>query len=157
MLRFLSAVFVSAFLVVAQGCAALPGGHEMASDIKGFQLPAEPHEGKALVYVVRPSLLGKLINFNVFLDGQTPDTEMGYTQGAEYIYFEVSPGEHVIQSKAENWAEIAISAKAGDIIFVKQDVRRGTVMAMNTLHLIDQTEGRYHVKHTSVGAINQGR
>lgn len=151
--RILSVLFVAVFLVLAQGCATLPSPQEMASDIKDFRLPTEPEKGSALVYVVRPSSLGTLIRFNVFLDGKEPASEMGYTRGAQYIYFYVSPGKHLIQSKAENWAEITIDAQAGQVIFLKQDPQMGIVMARNNLNAIDDVEGRYHVKHTSVGTI----
>jgi len=89
-------------LLLLSGCASLPTPSEMQEDIKGYQLPKLPTEGKAIVYVVRPSLLGGLVRFNVFVDDKEPNSEMGYTRNGQYIYFCLLPGDHQILSKAEN-------------------------------------------------------
>jgi len=93
----------------------------MKAEILNYQLPQMPQEGKAIVYVVPPSQLGTLVRFNVFLDDQEDNSEMGYTRGAQYIYFAVAPGDHKVYSKAENWAEIEINTKPGDVMFIQQD------------------------------------
>jgi len=103
------------------GCTTLPSTSEMKAEILNYQLPQMPQEGKAIVYVVPPSQLGTLVRFNVFLDDQEDNSEMGYTRGAQYIYFAVAPGDHKVYSKAENWAEIEINTKPGDVMFIQQD------------------------------------
>ncbi|MBE9535880.1 MAG: DUF2846 domain-containing protein [Proteobacteria bacterium] len=129
----------------------------MALEVEGYTLPVKKEDGSALVYVVRPSFLGKLIRFNVFLDGKEIESEMGYTRGKQYIYFYVSPGTHQISSKAENWADITIDAKAGELIFIKQDVKMGLIMARNQISQIDIVEGKYHVLNTELGTIIKTR
>jgi hypothetical protein len=135
------------------GCATLPRPEEMKAEVATYQLPKLPEEGKAIVYVVRPSSLGTLIRFNVFIDNQEPESEMGYTRGAQYIYFNLAPGDHQILSKAENWAEANVSAKAGDIIFIQQEPSMGIIMARNSIFKLQDYEGKYHVKHLSLGTI----
>ena len=144
---------VAAAIAVLSGCASVPTPEVMKSETAGFTLPKLPEQGKAIVYVVRPSGLGGLIRFNVFLNDQEPNSEMGFNRGSQYIYFNVPPGEHKLLSKAENWAEISFSAKAGDIIFVQQDTSMGIIMARNSLSMIEELPGKYHVKTLTLGTI----
>ena len=139
--------------VIMTGCASLPSPEEMKADVQNFTLPKLPQDGKAIVYVVRPAFIGKVIKFNVFVDDKEPQSEMGYTRGKQYIYFNLSPGAHKILSKAENWAEYAVTAKAGDIIFIQQNAEMGIVMARNSILQIPDIEGKYHVKHLDIGTI----
>ncbi|PJA31279.1 MAG: hypothetical protein CO187_10235 [Zetaproteobacteria bacterium CG_4_9_14_3_um_filter_53_7] len=146
------AVLTSGFFL--QGCASkLPTHAEMKEQLKDYQLPKNPDAGKAMVYVVRPSPLGALIRFNVFLDDKLAQSEMGYNRGSQYIYFNVTPGEHSIKSKAENWAEIEISPTEGEIVFIQQNPEMGLVMARNSLFQMQNIEGKYRVKNLKAGTI----
>jgi len=135
------------------GCATLPRPEEMKAEIATYQLPKLPEEGKAIVYVVRPTSFGGAIRFNVFIDNQEPESEMGYTRGNQYIYFNLMPGDHQILSKAENWAETNVSAKAGDIIFIQQEPGMGVIFARNNIFKLLDYEGKYHVKNLTLGTI----
>lgn len=139
--------------VTFAGCASLPKPEEMKQDIVGFELPVLPVEGKAIVYVVRPSTIGTLLRFNVFVDDQEPQSEMGFTRGSQYIYFNLEPGEHTILSKAENWAEINLAAAAGDIIFIQQNPTFGIFISRNELFSLQEFEGKYYVKNLEPGTI----
>ena len=68
------AVSISLFFV---GCASVPSPEVMKAETTGYKLPALPSDGKAMVYVVRPSPLGTLIRFNVFINEEKPEAEMG--------------------------------------------------------------------------------
>ena len=143
-------VFVA--LLSLTGCATISPAR-MAEEIKGYNLPQTNEATNALIYIVRPDSIGGMIRFNVFLDDKEDNSEMGYTRGAQYIHFFITPGKHVIFSKAENWAEINIDAKEGDIIFIKQNPSMGFIMARNNLELIGEIEGKYYVKKIEVGEI----
>jgi hypothetical protein len=138
---------------IFSGCASLPSPEQMKAEIADFTLPKLPEEGKAIAYVVRPSSLGGIIRFNVFVDDKEAESEMGYTRGSQYIYFNLTPGEHHILSKAENWAEMNVSAKAGDIIFIEQEATMGVIMARNNISSIQDFEGKYQVKNLTLGTI----
>ena len=140
-------------LSLMTGCASLPSPEAMRAETATFQLPRLPESGKAIVYVVRPSALGGLVRFNVFLNDQEANSEMGFTRASQYIYFSVPPGDHKIYSKAENWAETLVSVKAGDIIFIQQDVSMGIIMARNNLMKLEDLPGKYHVKTLTVGTV----
>ena len=135
------------------GCASLPSPEVMKAETATYQLPKLPEQGKAIVYVVRPSSVGGFVRFNVFVDDQEASSEMGYTRGSQYIYFSLLPGEHKIYSKAENWAETLVSAKAGDIIFIQQDASMGILMARNNIFKLEDYQGKYHVKTLTIGTI----
>ncbi len=139
--------------VALSGCATLPSPEVMKAETASYQLPKLPEAGKAMVYVVRPSSLGGLIRFNVFLNDQEAQSEMGYTRSNQYIFFTVPPGQHKIYSKAENWAELNFIANAGDIIFVQQEPTMGVIMARNNLFRLDDVPGKYHVKTLTIGTI----
>jgi hypothetical protein len=140
------------------GCASLPRPEEMKAQVANYQLPRLPDEGKAIVYVVNPSSFAKHASksgymFEVFIDNKEPQSEVGATMGQQYIYFNITPGEHKILSKAGNWAEINVSAKAGDIIFIQQDPYMGfTTLNIRLLNLQDY-EGKYYVKTLPQGRI----
>jgi hypothetical protein len=140
-------------LLFIASCASLPSPEEMKTETENYVLPAKADKNNALVYVVRPSQIGTLIRFNVFLDDKEDASEMGYTRGSNFIYFSAKPGEHKILSKAENWAEISIKAKVGEIVFIKQNPTFGFIMARNNIEIIDELEGKYHIKNSSLGTI----
>lgn len=153
MFRRLALVSIAAASIGLVGCASLPSPEAMKAEIAGFQLPKQPEPGQAMVYVVRPSSMGTLVRFNVFLDDKEAASEMGYTRGSQYIYFSVQPGDRRIYSKAENWAEQLVNVKAGDVIFIQQDVQMGVIMARNSLMTLDPVTGAYQVKKNELGTI----
>ncbi len=149
----LVALLLACTLTALSGCASLPSTEVMKAETAGYQVPKLPEPGKAIVYVVRPSNFGGLIRFNVFVDDQEAESEVGYTRSSQYIYFNLLPGDHKIYSKAENWAEMHFNAKAGDIIFLQQEPTMGVLMARNKLFKVDDYQGKYHVKTLKVGTI----
>ena len=149
----LARFFAVAVVLAVAGCATAPTPEVMKAETANYQLPKMPQPDKALVYIVRPSGLGGLVRFNVFLGDQEDKSEMGYTRSSQYIYFNVPPGEHKIYSKAENWAEAVVSAKPGDIIFIQQEPGMGIIMARNNLFKIEDYQGKYYVKTLSEGTI----
>ncbi|WP_082517647.1 DUF2846 domain-containing protein [Variovorax sp. Root318D1] len=148
-----SSLMLAAALAVLSGCASLPSPEVMKAETASFQLPKMPEPGKAIVYVVRPSGVGGLVRFNVFVDDQEAASEMGHTRSSQYIYFNVTPGTHKIYSKAENWADTQITAKSGDIIYIQQEPSMGIIMARNSVSKIDDVQGKYQVKKLQVGTI----
>jgi uncharacterized protein DUF2846 len=151
--RSVATFLIAIALVALAGCASLPSPAVMKAETATYQLPKLPEPGKAIVYVVRPSGLGGLIRFNVFLDDQEASSEMGYTRSSQYIYFNLRPGEHKIYSKAENWAEMLVSVNANDIIFIQQEPTMGIIMARNNMFKFEDYQGKYHVKTLTIGTI----
>ncbi len=140
-------------LLVLYGCASAPSVERMQAEVAQYSLPKPAVADKGLVYVVRPSNVGMMVRFNVFLDDKEADSEMGYNRGNQYIYFYVTPGQHVISSKAENWADMPVTIKAGEVVYLKQEVEVGVMMARNSLKVLSDVEGRYLVKDAGLGTI----
>lgn len=140
-------------IAILQGCASLPSTEVMRAETANYQLPKLPAPEMALVYVVRPSNLGGLVRFNVFVNSKSDEAEVGYTRGGQYIYFGVPSGTHQIYSNAENWAEMTINAKSGEIIFLQQEPTFGIIMARNNIFRVEEQQGKYYVKTLSVGEL----
>ena len=152
-IRPFAAIATALTLLIFTGCASLPAPDAMKAEVATFQLPKLPEAGKAMVYMVRPSPMGGLVRFNVFLNDQEANSEMGYTRASQYIYFSVPPGDHKIYSKAENWAETSVSVKAGDVVFIEQELGIGVIMARNNLLKLEEIPGKYQVKKLTLGTI----
>lgn len=153
MLRPICKLGMFLLVILLYGCASAPSIEKMQAEVAQYSPPKPAVADKGLVYVVRPSNLGMMVRFNVFLDDKEADSEMGYNRGNQYIYFYVTPGQHVISSKAENWADMPVMVKAGEVIYLKQEVEVGVVMARNSLKVLSDVEGRYLVKDASLGTI----
>ena len=143
----------SALALFMTGCASLPTPEKMKADTADFKLPFLPVSDKATVYVVRPSGIGSLVRFNVFVDNEEAESEMGYTRGVQYIYFNVTPGHHKIYSVAENTDEIKIDVKANDVIFLEQEPTMGFLFARNNIRWLKDFEGKYYVKTLQPGTM----
>lgn len=148
-MRTLAFMLLSLFFV---SCATV-SPTQMKKETANFKLPYAPEKGEAIIYVVRPSALGSLVRFNVFLDDEEDASEMGWNRGSQYIYFFVKPGEHTLYSIAENTADLKVSVREGEAVFVKQDASMGIIMARNSIHKIDDVAGKYHVMKLSQGKI----
>lgn len=155
--KALGSMLLAMAALLLAGCATLPSTDQMKSAVATYQVPKLPEPGSAMVYVVRPSAMGTLIRFNVFLNDQESQSEVGYTRGNQYIYFTVPPGAHKIYSKAENWAETTLDVKAGDVVFLQQEVTMGLIMARNNLLRLEDLPGKYHVKNLEVGTLLKGK
>ena len=84
-----------------------------------------PSEGKAVVYFVRTSSTGILINFSYF----DKDKFIGKFHGHGYFRYECEPGEHVFWAKSENRDFITANLEAGKIYFVEADAKMGGLKA----------------------------
>ena len=149
-------LFMALVITFFSGCSrtSLPSPEQMENEVRGFNLPKLPENGKAIVYVVRPNFFGMAIKFNIYIDDKKASSEMGYTYGKEYIYFNLLPGKHKILSLAENWDSVEVNAKAGDIIFLEQEFKMGVMYGRNKLYDdYSLLEGKYRVKTLSLGTI----
>jgi hypothetical protein len=84
-----------------------------------------PSEGKAVIYFVRTSSTGILINFSYF----DKDKFIGKFHGHGYFRYECEPGEHIFWAKSENRDFITANLEAGKIYFVEADAKMGGLKA----------------------------
>lgn len=151
--RNLITCFVAVLTLTLSGCTSVqPTPAQMLAETAGFQLPHQPGAGKAVVYVVFEEEYAKQqVGFDVFLDGQQPAAAVGRNRGGEYFYFELTPGDHVIYSKGEKWAELPLSVKSGDIVYVQQELHIGMLEPRVSLQRLDEVAGKYYVSKLKPG------
>lgn len=133
-------VFLVSFMA---GCSAV-GKMPTAVDLKIRDL--SPPEGKALVYVLRPTSFGSIVKMEVTANGQY----IGATGGKRYIYTILDPGKYIFSSKAENTSELHLVLEPGKTYYIEQKVKMGIIMARNELLRLDDIEGHRKLSQCSL-------
>ncbi|QOG02930.1 hypothetical protein [Flavobacterium sp. MDT1-60] len=85
----------------------------------------KPTEGKSVVYFVRSSAMGFLINFKYF-DGEKYLGKFNY---GKYLVYECEPGKHIFWSRSENTDFIEADLEAGKIYIVDSAAQMGAIKA----------------------------
>jgi len=101
-----------------------------------------PAEGKAVVYFVRTSGMGALINFKYF-DGEKYLGKFNY---GKYMVYECDPGVHLFWSKSENIDYLEADLEAGKVYVVNAEPQMGAFKAAVQLKTLDKNHKRYE-KH----------
>src|SRR5690606_10628764 len=102
-------------------------------------LPSPP-EGKSLVYFIRSSGTGALVNFKYF-DGED---YLGKFRGKNYFIYECDPGKHVFWVTSENRDFIEADLLSGKVYFVEVRPTMGAFKAAVKLFPVanDDTRSR---------------
>lgn len=98
---------------------------------------AEVPAGKALVYVLRPTMLGMAIQTKLAVDGDWK----GVNKGDSYFYFTLDPGERAFCSVAENHALLVATVEAGKTYYLQQHIEMGVMKARNEISFMPENEG----------------
>ena len=93
---------------------------------------------KALIYVVRPAVMGTAIRMWAFAD----DTVLGLTKGDTYTTAYVEPGAYTFWARAENVSAVEHTVEAGKSYYLKQSVRMGGLKARVSVEFLDDEEGQ---------------
>ena len=117
------------------GCSAVG---RMPLEVDNMVREMSPPDGKALVYILRPTSFGGIVRMEVTSNGNY----IGATGGGRYIYAILEPGNNTFISKAENKSELKIVLEAGKIYYFEQKLKMGILMARNELIRLDDAEGR---------------
>ncbi len=120
-----------------KACPGVDLGFRAETDKKTHPTP-EPPSDKALVYVVRPTMLGNKIQSKLAVDGQW----VGVNRGHNYFFLTLDPGQHFFCSKAENRSVLAASLEAGKTYFLEQKIKMGFMKARNRLAILSDEEGK---------------
>lgn len=99
--------------------------------------PAQPAD-KALIYVLRPSMIGNKVQSKLAVDGDWKGTN----RGDNYFYFTLDPGPHYFCSLAENHSVLKLEVATGKTYYLQQHVRMGLMKARNKLEVMDEEEGK---------------
>ncbi len=98
----------------------------------------KPSEGKSLVYFVRHSGVGSLINFKYF-DGEK---YLGKINGANYFTYECEPGDHVFWAASENRDFLKGTLKANETYVIEVKPKMGAFKAAVRLHPVSPDNDR---------------
>lgn len=92
-----------------------------------------PSEGKSVIYFLRTTAVGSLMNFRYF------DTfkYLGKFNGRSYLRYECDPGEHIFWIKAENTDVLKANLEAGKTYLVETNATIGAFSAAARFKLID--------------------
>ncbi len=109
----------------------------------------QPPPGKAMIYVVRPTMMGNKVQTKLAVDGKW----VGINRGNNYFFFELDPGEHHFCSQAENRSIVTLNVEAGKTYFLQQKVRMGFMKAGNRLATLDEAEGKEALAKTHLATF----
>ena len=115
---------------------------------EGYQLPAQPSEGKAMVYVVRPTNDKGYLAVDIYHNDGNSDTHKGRISGRDYIYFEVAPGRHCISAGTVGNRGVCFQAKNNETIFLKQSMTSDKSGDLEYMDIIDPALGKFYVSKT---------
>jgi len=128
-------IFIPIVLFFLVSCSAVG---RMPLEVDNMVREMRPPDGKALVYILRPTSFGGIVIMEVTSNGNY----IGATGGGRYIYAILEPGNNTLVSKAENKSELQIVLEAGKTYYFEQKVKMGIIMARNELIRLDDAEGR---------------
>jgi hypothetical protein len=145
MLRVAVALFCS---MLASFAVAQPA--ERSADAPSLA----PGPNDAVVYFVRPGMMGLAINFWAFVDEKT----VGMTKGGTYVATTVPAGEHVLWSRSGNVSSLKVNLEAGKTYYVEQEPKVGGLRARVNIELIDEAAGERAVEKSKYSALTgEGR
>jgi len=98
----------------------------------------DPPGDLALIYVLRPTMMGQRIQTALAVDGDWK----GVNRGDTYFFFTLRPGDHHVCSKAENRSILAISVEAGKTYFLQQHIEMGFLKARTRVERMEEAEAR---------------
>ena len=107
------------------------------TDKSQHPVPEQPAD-KALVYVLRPSMMGNKVQTKLAVDGEWK----GVNRGNNYFYFTLDPGEHYFCSVAENHSLLKLNVEAGKTYYLQQHVEMGIMKARNKIEPMSEEEGK---------------
>jgi len=110
-----------------------------------------PVEEKATVYIIRNSAVGLLIRMSIECDGE----KIGSTKAKQYVYTVLDPGEYTFVSKGgENKASLNIELEAGEVYYIRQQVKMGIFVARTGLELMNEEAGIKALKECNLSSDN---
>ena len=120
-----------------KACGTEKVNYSAKTDKKNHPTPNAPAD-KAMIYVLRPTIIGLKINSKLAVDGNWT----GVNRGKTYFFFTVEPGEHYFCSESENQDYLALTVEAGKTYFLQQKVEAGFWKARTNLVVMSDAEGR---------------
>lgn len=135
-----------------KACGTEDVNYKATTDKKQHPTPEAPAD-KALIYVLRPTMIGLKIHSKLAVDGEWK----GVNRGKTYFYFTVEPGERYFCSESENQDYLKLDVEAGKTYYLQQKVEMGLWKARTNLVVMTEEKGIDKLKdvHLSVFELKQ--
>jgi hypothetical protein len=109
-----------------------------------------PVEGKAIVYILRPSKVAFVVKMGLKCD----NVRIGGTKADTYVYSVLEPGKHTFLSTSENQATLSVTLEGGKIYYIRQEVKMGVFFAETGLKLEDEQKGQKDLRKCTLARDN---
>jgi hypothetical protein len=116
-----------------KGNAQTGGKQKEIKKIKPNESLLSAPENKAVVYFVRPSVLGVAINFSYFDSASV----IGKFNGRKYLRYECDPGNHLFWARSENRDFVKANLEKGKVYFIEAIPTMGALKARVVLNPLD--------------------
>lgn len=131
-----AALIILTSTISISGCANVPT-ESIESDAiaKSF---ITPNNGMAAVYIIRNSPLGQTSVLELSINGVPVSKTAPYT----YVRFDLKPGRYYIGSRGENYQQMPLILRSGEIVYIKQSVSTGWSDFRTDLIRLNVQEGK---------------
>lgn len=135
-----------------KACGTVDVKFKASTDKKQHPTPGAPSD-KALIYVLRPTIIGSKIQSKLAVDGKW----IGANRGNNYFFFTVDPGEHYFCSMSENQDFLKLNVEAGKTYYLQQKVKIGFIKNRTDLVVMTEEKGIEKLKdvHLSISEVKQ--
>jgi hypothetical protein len=120
-----------------QACGTVEINFSARTDKDQHPTP-DPPTDKAMVYIIRPTMIGMAIQTKLAVDGHW----IGANRGDNYFYFTLDPGEHGFCSEAENRSLLTAKLDAGKTYYFQQKMEPGFMKARSKFVMLSDDEGK---------------
>jgi hypothetical protein len=110
-----------------------------------------PMEGKAIVYIVRPSIVGMAVMMRLDCDS----FQVGWIGIKSFLYTILDSGQHIFKAMSENESDLTVHLESGKVYFIDQEPRMGFAYARTKLLLLNEETGRKYLSKCGLSHSNR--
>jgi len=110
-----------------------------------------PDSGKAVVYIVRPSIMAFAIPMRVDVDS----FQVGWLPTKAFLYTILDAGEHNFSSRSENEFHLPLRLESGKVYYIEEEAKMGWVYARTKLKVISEEAGKKELSKCGLSSSNR--
>lgn len=133
-----------------RACGTNEVNYKADTDKKQHPTPDAPAD-KALIYVMRTTMLGYKIHSKLAVDGEWK----GVNRGKTYFFFTLEPGEHYFCSESENQDYLKLDVEAGKTYYLQQQVEPGLWKARTNLVVMTEEKGKKKLEDVNLSVFEE--
>src|SRR5580698_3938984 len=109
-----------------------------------------PPADKAVVYIVRPTIMGFAVPMRVDCDS----FQVGWINAKTFLYTILDPGPHTFKCLAENEFHLDVNLEGGKVYYYEEQVKMGFAYARTKLKPLNVEEGQKRLDKCSISGSN---